>query len=84
MDVRTTENCQKYREAKQFVNEYEKEYNSILHKKYDINVRIWVERTIINYGIQRLKEYPTFSHLNGRLERRKKELISLLKEKYSL
>ena len=58
MDIRTTENCQKYREAKQFVKEYENEYNSILHKKYDIDMLLWDERLHIMNCRNSLKDKP--------------------------
>lgn len=82
MDIRTTENCQKYREAKQFVKEYENEYNSILHKKYDIDMLLWDKRLRIMYCRNSLKDNPNFNHLKAHITNHKKTIKKLLKEKY--
>ena len=82
MDIRTSENCQKYREAKRFIKEYEEEYNSILYNMYDIDNHIYIIRQKIVILTQRIKDYPNFTHIKGNLERRKIELKELLIKKY--
>ncbi len=84
MNVRTTENCQKYREAKRFVKEYEKEYWNALSATNKIDLELMYERQHIVNCRNSLISYPNFNHLKKHIINHKKEIKRLLKLKYSL
>ena len=83
MNVRTKENCDKYRECKKFVDEYEKSYKGILHKPHPIfDNFVWDNRYHIVNNREYLKKFPGFTHLHKHIAEYQRQNIESLGIKY--